>query len=237
MKIIIDKSDLLKPLSHIQSVVERKNTIPILSNVIISANDDKLSLSATDMDIDILEKINCSVINSGSVTVTAHILYDIVRKLSDGSEVEIEYNDGTAIPLVTSDDAWSSNPISETFVPEILITSPSVWVNEILPLNVTELPREIVASVASVCDAKRWVAVPEWAKVISTPLGLLISKFPSEFADAIRSPIEALLMAVITALISEVLEKSTVLPFIETWDAEGKFVKSRPNVTKLHQFC
>ena len=96
MKIIIDKSKLLKPLSHIQSVVERKNTIPILSNVIISANDDKLSLSATDMDIDILEKINCNVINSGSVTVTAHILYDIVRKLTDGSEVEIEYNDGTA---------------------------------------------------------------------------------------------------------------------------------------------
>ena len=81
---------------------------------------------------------------------------------------------------------------------------------------------------------KRWVAVPEWARVISTPLGLLISKFPSEFADAIRSPIEALLMAVITELTSEVLEKSTVLPFIETWDAEGKFVKSKPNVTKLN---
>ena len=96
MKIIIDKSSLLKPLNHIQSVVERKNTIPILSNVIIVANDDKLSLSATDMDIDILENINCNVINSGSVTVTAHILYDIVRKLNDGSEVEIEYNDGTA---------------------------------------------------------------------------------------------------------------------------------------------
>ena len=96
MKIIIDKSSLLKPLNHIQSVVERKNTIPILSNVIIVANDDKLSLSATDMDIDILENINCNVINSGSVTVTAHILYDIVRKLSDGSELEIEYNDGTA---------------------------------------------------------------------------------------------------------------------------------------------
>ena len=64
MKIIIDKSNLLKPLSHIQSVVERKNTIPILSNVIISANNDKLSLSATDMDIDILENINCNVIPS-----------------------------------------------------------------------------------------------------------------------------------------------------------------------------
>ena len=63
MKIIIDKSSLLKPLNHIQSVVERKNTIPILSNVIIVANDDKLSLSATDMDIDILEYINCNVIN------------------------------------------------------------------------------------------------------------------------------------------------------------------------------
>ena len=51
MKIIIDRSDLLKPLSHIQSVVERRNTIPILSNVVIKADEDYLFLSATDMDI------------------------------------------------------------------------------------------------------------------------------------------------------------------------------------------
>ena len=96
MKIIIDRSDLLKPLSHIQSVVERRNTIPILSNVVIKADEDYLFLSATDMDIDILEKFKCTVLKSGSITVTAHILYDIIRKLTDGSEILIEFTGGTA---------------------------------------------------------------------------------------------------------------------------------------------
>ena len=96
MKIIIDRSNLLRPLSHVQSVVERRNTIPILSNVVIKADENHLFLSATDMDIDILEKFECKVITPGSITVTAHILYDIVRKLTDGSEIVIESNDGTA---------------------------------------------------------------------------------------------------------------------------------------------
>ena len=89
MKIIIDRSNLLRPLSHVQSVVERRNTIPILSNVVIKADENHLFLSATDMDIDILEKFECKVITPGSITVTAHILYDIVRKLTDGSEIVI----------------------------------------------------------------------------------------------------------------------------------------------------
>ena len=96
MKIITEKSALLKPLSHIQGVVEKRNTIPILSNVVVKADEDGLSLSATDMDIDILEKFNCNVINPGSVTVTANIFYDVVRKLMDGSEIQIEFNGGTA---------------------------------------------------------------------------------------------------------------------------------------------
>ena len=62
MKIITEKSKLLKPLSHIQGVVEKRNTIPILSNVVMKAADNNLSLSATDMDIDILETIDCKVI-------------------------------------------------------------------------------------------------------------------------------------------------------------------------------
>ena len=96
MKITTDRLHLLKPLGHIQSVVERRNTIPILSNVILKASENKLSLSATDMDIDILENIECLVVSSGSVTITAHILYDIIRKLPEGSQVTIEYKDGSA---------------------------------------------------------------------------------------------------------------------------------------------
>ena len=90
MKFTIDKTSLIKPLSHIQSIVERRNTIPILSNVVINVGKETLSLSATDMDIDILENITCSIIEEGNATITAHIFYEIVKKLPDGSQITLE---------------------------------------------------------------------------------------------------------------------------------------------------
>ncbi len=97
MKFSIVKSDLLKPLSHIYSVVEKRNTIPILSNVVIEASENHISFIATDMEIDILEKIEANVILNGKLTVSAHTLYDIVRKLPDGSEVIMNNNDNNLI--------------------------------------------------------------------------------------------------------------------------------------------
>ena len=90
MKIIIDRAALLRPLGHVQSVVERRNTIPILANVLLRASDGKLSLTATDMDMDILETVACEVSQDGEVTVPAHTLYDIARKLPDGADVALE---------------------------------------------------------------------------------------------------------------------------------------------------
>lgn len=90
MKITIDRAALLKPLAHVQSVVERRNTIPILANVLLKAADGKLSLTATDMDMDIAESVGCSVSQPGEVTVPAHTIYDVVRKLPDGAEVELD---------------------------------------------------------------------------------------------------------------------------------------------------
>ena len=62
MKFIVTKNIILKSLSHVQSIVEKKNTLPILSNILIEAKDNNLILSSTDMDISITETINCSVI-------------------------------------------------------------------------------------------------------------------------------------------------------------------------------
>jgi DNA polymerase-3 subunit beta len=90
MKSIIDRASLLRPLGHVQSVVERRNTIPILANVLIKAANGRISLTATDMDMDIVESVDCNVTQEGSVTVPAHTLYDIVRKLPDGSDVSLE---------------------------------------------------------------------------------------------------------------------------------------------------
>ena len=90
MKSIINRASLLKPLGHVQSVVERRNTIPILSNVLLNGSNGRLSLTATDMDMDIIETVDCNVIKEGTVTIPAHTLYDIIRKLPDGSDVSIE---------------------------------------------------------------------------------------------------------------------------------------------------
>ena len=88
----ISISELLKALGHVQSVVERKNTIAILSNVKLDVNDNSLSLTATDLEIAITEKIDADVSISGSLTVPAHTLYDIIRKLPDGDKVRFKGN-------------------------------------------------------------------------------------------------------------------------------------------------
>jgi len=97
MKLTIDRISLLRPLGHVQSVVERRNTIPILANVVLRAEEGELSLTATDMDMDIATEVGCSVMTSGTTTMSAHLLYDIARKLPDGAEVEIVVNDGHAM--------------------------------------------------------------------------------------------------------------------------------------------
>ena len=97
MKLTIDRMSLLRPLGHVQSVVERRNTIPILANVVLRAEEGELSLTATDMDMDIATEVGCSVVTAGTTTLSAHLLYDIARKLPDGAEVEIAVNDGHAM--------------------------------------------------------------------------------------------------------------------------------------------
>jgi DNA polymerase III subunit beta len=89
MKLTIERGALLKSLGHVQNVVERRNTIPILSNVLLEAGSNALGLTATDMDLTIIERVPVSVGANGAATVPAHTLYDIVRKLPEGSQVEI----------------------------------------------------------------------------------------------------------------------------------------------------
>ena len=69
MKFAIDRLSLLRPLGHVSSVVERRNTIPILANVVIRAEAGQLTLTATDMEMDIAEKVSCSVVQDGACTV------------------------------------------------------------------------------------------------------------------------------------------------------------------------
>lgn len=93
LKAKVERETLLKALAHMQSVVERRNTIPILSNVLISADTQGILLSTTDMDIELVEQIEAKVDVVGATTVSALMLYDIVRKLPEGSDVEIDNTD------------------------------------------------------------------------------------------------------------------------------------------------
>ena len=92
MRLTIERSALLKALNHVQSVVERRNTIPILSNVLLSAQGDSLKLTATDLDIEIAESASAEVERGGQTTAPANYLYDFVRKLPDGSAVKLDVN-------------------------------------------------------------------------------------------------------------------------------------------------
>jgi len=119
MKFSIDRSALLIALQHVHSVVERRNTIPILSNVLIEAKEDGVYLTATDMDIAVIEKVDLDkseVIQLGTVTTSAQMLYDIVRKLPDNIKVEFlsEKNDRLGIKASSSSFALNCLP-SEDF--------------------------------------------------------------------------------------------------------------------------
>ncbi|QUD86297.1 DNA polymerase III subunit beta [Phenylobacterium montanum] len=92
MQLTIERAALLKALGHVQSVVERRNTIPILSNVLLSTSRDALALSATDLDMEIIDETPGRVDQPGQITAPAHTLYEIVRKLPEGAEVELRYS-------------------------------------------------------------------------------------------------------------------------------------------------
>jgi DNA polymerase III subunit beta len=95
MKATIERAVLLKSLGHVQSVVERRNTIPILSNVLMEAREDgSLRLMATDLDLQVDESVPANVSQSGATTVSAHTFFDIVRKLPEGSQVELSAAEG-----------------------------------------------------------------------------------------------------------------------------------------------
>ncbi len=94
MKATIERATLLKCLGHVQSVVERRNTIPILSNVLIEASADGIRVMATDLDLQIVETFEAQVEVPGATTVSAHTLFDIARKLPEGSQVSLAAADG-----------------------------------------------------------------------------------------------------------------------------------------------
>jgi DNA polymerase-3 subunit beta len=90
MRLTIDKPALSKALGHVASVVERRNTIPILSNVLLNSANNELRLTATDLDMELVETVPVRGKGEGATTVPAHMFYDIVRKLPEGADIELK---------------------------------------------------------------------------------------------------------------------------------------------------
>jgi DNA polymerase-3 subunit beta len=90
MKVTVERAELLKSLSHVHRVVERRNTIPILANVLLRAENAKLAFKATDLDLEVIETVAAEVNPGGVTTVPAHMFYEIVRKLPEGAQIVLE---------------------------------------------------------------------------------------------------------------------------------------------------
>lgn len=120
MRVTLERSNLLKSLNHVHRVVERRNTIPILSNVLLRAQDASLEMKATDLDLEITEATAAMVEQAGATTVPAHLLYDIVRKLPDGSEVLLSTDaDGKTMTVESGRSNFSLQCLSETDFPDL----------------------------------------------------------------------------------------------------------------------
>jgi DNA polymerase III subunit beta len=97
MKVTVERAELLKSLSHVHRVVERRNTIPILANVLIRAERSRLAFKATDLDLEVIETVPAEVGPEGVTTVPAHMFYEIVRKIPEGAQIVLEASGDRAV--------------------------------------------------------------------------------------------------------------------------------------------
>jgi DNA polymerase-3 subunit beta len=120
MKVTVERTELLKSLGHVHRVVERRNTIPILANVLVRAASSKLSLKATDLDLEVTEPIAAEIGASGATTVPAHMFYEIVRKLPDGSQVAIEaLGDRASLAIRAGRSRFTLQTLPESDFPDL----------------------------------------------------------------------------------------------------------------------
>jgi DNA polymerase-3 subunit beta len=120
MKVTLERSALLKSLGHVHRVVERRNTIPILSNVLLGASGDGLQLRATDLDLEVTETVPADIGQKGATTLPAHTLYEIVRKLPDGAQVSLETGaDNGQLQLRSGRSRFNLQSLPESDFPDL----------------------------------------------------------------------------------------------------------------------
>ena len=120
MKVTVERAALLKSIGHVHRVVERRNTIPILANLLIRAEKGKLGLKATDLDLEVVESIAAEVSPGGATTVPAHMIYDIVRKLPEGSQIVLDSSgDRASLTIRAGKSRFSLQTLPESDFPDL----------------------------------------------------------------------------------------------------------------------
>ena len=119
MKVTIERANLLAALNHVHRVVERRNTIPILSNVLLRAEGGDLFLKATDLDVEIVDQTPAMVEQAGATTVPALMLYDIVRKVPDGGEISLDTSDGSVMTLLAGRARFQLQMLPDADFPDL----------------------------------------------------------------------------------------------------------------------
>ena len=120
MNFFIEKKSFYESLNHFQSVVEKRNTIPILGNVKILASDDFVQITATDLSIQLTDKINAKVVEKGELTLPSQVLFDIIKKIPDIDNIEIKSNQETGkVFILFGNSKFSLSSLPASDFPEI----------------------------------------------------------------------------------------------------------------------
>ena len=118
MKFNVNQNDLQKSLGYCQGVIEKRSTLPILSNILLDANNSKLSIIATDLDLIFINEIkNVEIIEEGKTTTTSSTIYDIVRKLSSGKKINLTLNDTNKLHLESEKSVFNLNCLGASEFP------------------------------------------------------------------------------------------------------------------------
>ena len=119
MRLTIERSNLIRSLARMTRVVERRNTIPILSNVLLAADAEGLRMKATDLDLEVTERAPANTEVEGATTVSAHLLHDIVRKLPDGAEVMLRTGEDGGVTVAAGRSNFRLQTLPEADFPDL----------------------------------------------------------------------------------------------------------------------
>ena len=118
MKFSVNQKDLQQSLGFCQGVIEKRSTLPILSNILLEAYNSKLKITATDLDLIFINEINdVEVIEEGKTTTTSSTLYDIIRKFSSGKKINLTLNDSNKLHLESDKSIFNLNCIDASEFP------------------------------------------------------------------------------------------------------------------------